>query len=69
MTTRRHSGSERLANARASQERRELDQHAKALCTVDEHATDPRDRAMLIAMLGLDEASSPAPVRDVGPLS
>jgi hypothetical protein len=47
---------ERLAMARASQARDEIVQRDKAGQTVDGHAIDSQDRAMLRAMLGLDAA-------------
>lgn len=64
------SGVERLAKARASQARDEIARQAKAVRMVDDHATDTEDRAMLIAMLGLDAAASAdTGPRYVGPLT
>ncbi|ALG08612.1 hypothetical protein [Kibdelosporangium phytohabitans] len=58
MTVRRHPradhDSARITQARATQARNEMAQQVRAARTVDDHATDPQDREMLIAMLGLD---------------
>ncbi|TCO60483.1 hypothetical protein [Actinocrispum wychmicini] len=48
------TGRQRLAEARATKLRDEKLQRGQAAHTVDCHATDPQDRAELMAMLGLD---------------
>lgn len=53
---------ERLSELRA-------DQQARAARLVDGHAIDARDRAMLIAMLGLDIGAPVARAPHVGPLN
>ncbi|MEV4319430.1 hypothetical protein [Actinocrispum sp. NPDC049592] len=57
MTTRHpnpDTGTQRLADARAARLRDEDVQRDQATRAVDSHATDQEDRAMLMAMLGLD---------------
>jgi hypothetical protein len=45
---------EALAEVRAKQVREEVVQRTRASYAVNNHATDPTDRAMLLAMLGLE---------------
>jgi hypothetical protein len=64
------SGMERLAKARASQLRDEHVQRDQATRTVDSHAIDQQDRAMLMAMLGLDaRMAAELPATYVGPIN
>jgi hypothetical protein len=64
-----HDG-ERLSKTRANQAHNEIVQQVRAVRTVDGHAIDSQDRAMLIAMLGLDGVRTPdARTRHVGPLT
>ncbi len=51
------TGTQRLADARAARLREEDFQRDQATRTVDSHATGQEDRAMLMAMLGLDVQS------------
>jgi hypothetical protein len=47
-----------LAQVRAQQMRDEVVQRSRATVAVSSHATDAEDRAMLLAMLGLEVADS-----------
>lgn len=49
----------RLAEVRAAQVHKIEIQQVQAIRTVDDHAVDSQDRAMLIAMLGLDTRTQP----------
>ncbi|RSM91576.1 hypothetical protein DMH04_00850 [Kibdelosporangium aridum] len=56
------NGNNRITEARANQEER-------LVRLVDGHAIDAQDRAMLIAMLGLDSGAPAARAPHVGPLN
>ncbi|ONI81414.1 hypothetical protein ALI144C_18920 [Actinosynnema sp. ALI-1.44] len=58
----------RLSEVRAAQAHKEEIQQAMAIRTVDDHATDSKDRATLIAMLGLDTQGPLVQASHVGTL-